>query len=277
MSAVQTALRKIKFEIPEAVLNLAFRDRKYFNEAFQPPIESRIRSAIIDGQVLPDCNLVGGTQLTIPLTGIVYQTINEYTRIYKVPKSETSGLSITSVLSVTWGVTGSTANSPFTMSQSMDIAGGVGCGSSPMLSAAQNVMAALSPLPNLWTANVFLISENTIAIRDYIPTDGPLWLRCMVSNDPELNNIHPKSQPYFAQLCVMAAKAYIYNNLDITLDEGAIHGGYELNRVRTTVDGYSDAIDNYNDFLNNDWRRIAFLNDPESKIRAIKRLGPPKL
>ena len=66
MNAIDTALRHIRFTIPNEILDLAFNNYADVTHRMIS-LDERIRNTIIIGKVWRDCNIVGGTQLVINL------------------------------------------------------------------------------------------------------------------------------------------------------------------------------------------------------------------
>ena len=56
------------------------------------------------------------------------------------------------------------------------------------------------------------------------------------------------------------------------MDKGRLEGGAELGRFREVIDSYSDAEEQYQDYLLNTWQKVAFMNDRESYERFTKMM-----
>ena len=90
-----------------------------------------------------------------------------------------------------------------------------------------------------------------------------------------LNNISPRSWEAFAKLCVLAVKAFIYNELLIEIDQAYLQGGQELGAFKNYVDGLSDANDMYLTHLKEVWMVTAVMNDVHAHTRIIKLMVNP--
>ena len=262
MNLIQKALDECRFNIPREVMELAFLQTGSYDRRIPISLDTRIREKVIDQRVIPDCNLVGGSQVLIPLQGIDPEYVDApFSAVYRIPKSLTQGRTITTALSVSYG-------DALTM-------GGQYVGPeqwNPMLDAGNQMLRASSPVPPVSTAQLELIGENTIFLRDTVSIPSILYLRCIVENAQEMNNIKPASYHAFCKLVVLGVKAFIYNELNIKLDLGQLQGGMNVGRIREVVDSYSDSNELYETHLSEVWRKTAFLNDPETHRRHTRMI-----
>ena len=267
MNPITYALNQVHFRIPDEVLKETFVSRQFNFQFRSTPatIDARIRDLVLNARVMVDCNLFGGVETTIPLIRASYEYIDPYQVIYTVPKTLTQGRSITRALSVSFG-DGAMAG----------ITNLVPSYGNNLLDAAQGLLQSHQPIPMVSTANCILVGENQVLIQDNFTLPPNIYLRCWLENDAMMSHIQPTSYPAFAELVVLAVKAYIYMNLQIPMDKGVIHAGADLGRFREVVDGYSDADEQYRDHLKKVWRKVAYLNDFQAHRRHIQRLlgGP---
>lgn len=266
MNPINIAISRVKFEIPREIINEAFAPRRYDparNERFRDNripvgVDSVIRREVIEGRVMIDINLCSGVETTIPLHEVPVERIDDWNLIYRIPKSMTSNRNITAVYSVSYFP-----------------GNGYGLGrmapnnSSLINEAAAGVFLAESAFATAGSANVMLIDDNTVLVTDGRIIPSRLWLRCMISHDSNLNNLPTRAMDTFAELVVVATKAYIYNNLNILMDEGQIKSGVSIGKYREVVDGYSDAQQLYKDMLKEKWRPVAAMSDHTRWRRII--------
>lgn len=261
MNLIQKSLAEVRFNIPREVLDYSFIDADHARSRLPVSTETRIREQVIDARVKPDCNIVGGLETTVDLSQVVPEYLDVYRAVFRIPKRLTQGRSISSVLSLTFGVGAVMANTTLGVQ-----------GQSPMLDAANSVLQSHLPVPIVSTAAISLIAENTVLVEDNMALPMNMFLRCIIDNDENLSNINPRSYLKFTNLVVLATKAHIFQNAIIRLDVGFIQGGQTIGRIREVIDGYADANEMYYDYLENTWRGVAFLNDTQAKRRHLRSL-----
>lgn len=261
MGAIQKSLDEVRYNIPREVLEQTFIANNQKFRGLPVSLDHRIREEVVNPRVLMDCNLVGGVEDNIPLGSLTGERVDQFHIIYRIPKTLTQGRTIISPLSLTFGQ-GYAFQHPTVGVQK----------SSAMQDAAYGLLQAHLPIPPVSTGYVTLIGENTVLVQDNMAIPVNCYLRCLLSNDPEMNNINPASWHAFSQLVVLATKAYIYNNLSIPMDQAFLHGGMALGRLREIVDNYADANEMYYTHLNEVWRKTAFQNDPIRHRRHLKSI-----
>lgn len=264
MNTIMKAVDSVKYRIPIQILNEVFIKKQTNWKNFTPvSLDERIINLVIKNRVLPDCNLVGGTELTISLDGYNVERYDAYTAVYVVPKSATQGRSIMSVLSVGYAST--------SMQGLIGGMGGIRQGSvTPTTMAGMAMMDSNSPIPLASSARVQLIAENTIMVKDVNPLLSNAYIRCVISDDENMSHIQKRSVPYFEKLVELAVKSYIYNTLAITMDSAFLQGGMDLGKFKEIVESYSDAEEMYQDYLKDTWSGVATMNDRESFTRILK-------
>lgn len=269
MGPIEKAIDEVRFEIPYEILNETFRvDRNVFGSfrGTQISLEARIREEIIMKRVLVDTNIIGGTEVLVPLAGLPQRYHDDMTFVVTIPKTYTEGKSISSVLSVSqapdgWMGTMYAEPQSGTMYENrMDAlfhgaSGGGGC---------------------LIDSRVRLIGDNVVYIKIVNETTGDLFLRCRVGFDEQLSTLPQAAWLDFAELTVLATKAHISRELSIRIDEGQLSGGMNVGRFKEYVDEYRDANQLYKEFLTETWGRVMALNDETRHSRAIQfQFGRP--
>jgi len=270
MDAIRKAISEVRFRIPKAILEKAFINRvASWRQTTQTNIDDQILNLVIKARVLIDCDLVGGIQAIIPLEGLYLDKPDLRTTVVHIPKDRTQGRSIVSVLNVSY----------ISQSQMGGFGNSINYGSmqtsgenTAVMGGALGMMNALDKIPVTSSAHAILISENTILVKDVISTPGNAFLKCILSNDDNLNNIQIRSYPAFCKLVEFAVKSYIYNTLVIEVDTAELQGGQALGIFKTVMEGYSDAEENYQDYLKNTWTAIAVMNDT-AQYRTLLKLS----
>lgn len=262
MNPIDKALSDLKFKIPKSVLKKAFMPKRVWGGGrSRTPIslDYRIREAVIEARVMEDCNLVGGTEVTVPLSQVQPEYLPDYKAIWKIPLALTQNRKISRVYSLVYGEGGAP------MMSSMYNNGG-----SAYDDAASGLLATHMPIPNVSNAEIQLIGENTILANQHVQPTPYLYLRCVVENDGELNNLPPTTIPRFSKLVEYATKSYIYYTLILDIDQGELSGGQELGRFTQTVEDYADAEEMYQEYFEEKWRKIAVMSDPQAWKRVLK-------
>ncbi len=270
MNVIQKAIDDIKFRIPRAILEKAFvGNYGNWRPNNRTSIDDLIMNNVLKARVLVDCNLIGGTQALIPLANLNQDKPNEYMTVVHIPKERTAGKSINSVLHVSFISPGAIAS--WAGANAIGTLGAFSSGeNTALMGGALGMMAAMDKIPMVSTSRCELIAENTILIRDSVSLQPNCYLRCVLSNDENLNNIQLRSYSYFCKLVEYAIKSYIYNTLVINMDRGELQGGVELGMFKEIVSQYADAEENYQDFLRNTWEVVAFMTDDSQYSRYIK-------
>jgi len=67
--------------------------------------------------------------------------------------------------------------------------------------------------------------------------------------EPNFSNLNQSAVLSFANLVVLATKAFIYNELIISLDEVSTMMGVEINTVKQIIESYAEADKEYDEML----------------------------
>ncbi|QVD49112.1 hypothetical protein LUCX_42 [Xanthomonas phage vB_XciM_LucasX] len=261
MGAIQKAIQEVKFDIPKEILQEVFVTREFGRTATPASLDAMIREKVITARVMEDCNLLGGTQVELPLVSVNPEMVDQYKLVYRIPMSLTQNRRISRVVALTIG------QSTMMNSSYMGVEG-----YSQIMEASQGMMQAQAGIPVVSTAYVRLIAENTILVTDYMSLPRNAFLRCYLENDDEFSQLNPQTYPHFQKLVLLAVKAYIYTNAVIPMGMGQLVGGMELGRFREIVDSYSDANQMYADYIREVWTKVLYMNDPRSKERSLRWL-----
>jgi hypothetical protein len=262
MMPISKALDEVKFRIPRPILETVFINRSLHWKQTPASVDEYIMNCVVRPRVLVDCNLVGGAEVFIPLEGISAEHPMDYISIYRIPKSLTGGRSIMSVLNISFtDPTRYTSQAAVAQLQNTAV-----------LNAAAAVMDSHSPLPMNSSAEVQLIGENVVMVRDTMILPANVFLRCVLANDEQLAHLQLRSYRPFARLVELAVKSYIYNEYIIRMDQGEIFAGMNLGKFKDIVESYADAEELYQTFLTEKWQKIAFMNDGETWRRHLRTM-----
>ena len=133
-------------------------------------------------------------------------------------------------------------------------------------------MNAMSSIPVTSTARVQLIGENVVMVRDTVLLPANIYLRCIIANDENMSHLQLKSYRDFANLGVLAVKAFIYNDYVIKMDLGELSGGQVIGRFKEIIDTYSESEELYQTYITEKWQKISFQQDHEQMGRFLKLL-----
>lgn len=262
MNAITRAISEIKHTIPPRVLDEVFIKRSQRWRDAPQNIDENIMAAVVRPRVLVDCNLVGGTEAMIPLQGIPSERLNEAETVLRFPKSATQNRSIMSVLNITFN----------RLNMGSGYMGMAQQNNSTLLQAGSAVMDVHASIPITSTANVQLIGENVVLVRDNIIITPNGYLRCMLGNDENLSHLQMRSYRPFSKLVELAVKAYIYNQYIVELDMGALMGGAAIGKIKDIIDGYADAEELYQTHLTTVMQKVLFMNDNIGYTRHLSHL-----
>lgn len=257
MNAVVNALREIKLAISPELLQIGFVEN-FGRTNHIVSLDERIKNSVIRPIVIKDCNLSGGVVVSIPVSQCAYSEMTRAEYIIEVPKSLTANRSINNILSL--------------VSNTSYITGLPMFNTSSALTQAQHMMDALAAVNIVQTSRLELIGDNVILVQDPSITIFNTTIRAEIEYDEMMSNLHPRYLNHFAELCVLATKRYIYNYLKVKLDQGYIYGGHELGKIADEVDSFSDAADQYKEYLRDTMRKILFMNHSDNMARYIQSM-----
>lgn len=261
MNAISKALQEIRFNIPFEVLHIAFITNEPYvasptNLIYS--LDERIRSSVINSRVIVDCNMIGGDPVIVYLSKCSVNEILPGEFIVQVPKVVTGGRSIVAPLSVVsnFGHV-NTATFGYT---------------SPLLSAANNMYNNLASDVPMQSSRLELIGDNVIMIKDPSIYLYNAALKCVLEYSPNMSSLHPRFILAFSKLCVLACKAYIYNTCLIKMDQAFLYGGHELNSATSVIEGYADAEQMYQEYIQTEFRKILYMNSGTNMSSYIRSM-----
>lgn len=268
LTPLDHAVNRIKLQIPKEILEKTFIQptRNRFKTYTSPiSLDSLIRQKVIREIVMVDCNLLGGSEVDVAVKSTWCQIIDSNNFVVRVPKTATQNRTITEVVNATY----------LPQSGYMMPYGTIQAVSDATLATNKLINNLRNPMIT-GTAKTEIIDENVILVigSGTIPTN--LFLRCMLEYDENMSTIRRSAYKVFAQLCTLACKSYIWANRIVMMDRAEINGGYDLGRLSTIIEGYEDAADQYLEFLDEKWKKVAIMSDPsrdDKRIALITRIG----
>ena len=263
LNPIDRAIFEIKFAIPREILTEVFKPLTFSWTPASVNLDEQILNKVIRPKVFVDANIVGGSEVIIPTHSLPRDASDEYTTIFHIPKNLTQGRSILAVLSISY--MDAATLSAYNRTAIYDP-----CSITSNGQAAEALFNSANTIIMPSTARVELVAENTVMVRDTARVQATGFLRCLLAYDASMSQIQIGSILDFTELAVLGTKAYIYNAYKVPLDEGKVKGGFELGSFREIVESYSDAREQYNEYLRTIWRKVAYMNDRESYERLIR-------
>lgn len=264
MSVINLAISEIRRTIPIEVLEACFGGRTFSRFQTVTSMDEAIRSAVID-RVMMYCNNVGGAQIPIPLSGCEMDTIDVWNSVVRIPKNLTNGRRIVQALNITLHYQNSLTSQHWSSYMQNN--------SHAQLDAAKMVMNSHMPAPGISSASLSIIGENLLLVHGHGWRTQSSAVTVILENEAEMNNLKPPIYQTFFQMVILACKSHIYNTLNVKLDQGALFGGFNLGKISSIIESYSDAEQMFQDFYKLTWRRAAIYNDPERRRIALRMIS----
>ena len=270
-SPIDYAIEQLFFRIPKEILALAFIGPYALNNPYvrdQVSIPHAIKDQVVYGRVFKDFNLLGGVVDQIPLYGLEPIQLDQYRRVFQIPKTLTDGRSIIQPLSLSFGSQGTYGYNLGVGMNQYSSHGEYGRGA--VTDGLMNVVSSHSPLPQVGTANLRLVGENTVLIYDVYPLAIDPWLLCRLGYTENLDGYNPNFWPFFAEMVFLATKAFIYNELVVRMDMGQLIGGQELGTIQQIVSEFADADRSYVELRDEKLGKKTYLADTARKQRHLR-------
>lgn len=269
MNAIQLAINELHARIPYQLLLAGYKPDFQYQQNALFNLDEAIRLTTINQRVLPIANILGGQHIVVSLAGLTPQASDYYTSVYEIPSDRLAGREILTPLQVSYLPVGYMQQSNFGYST-------MSGNNQSTVDAAAALWNNFANIPPVANSNVRLVAKNTVLISLQSPITQTFFLRCLVTNDPELNNIHVRSHLGFSKLVELAVKSYLYNKLVINIGETQLHGGQELGIFRDKLYEYSEAEQQFQEYLPI-WQRIGTMNDNVQHRRIMKMQLMPGL
>lgn len=266
MSAISYAINELFNVIDRHLLEQAY----VYGGGTQPvcpfaQLETLIVDRTVYGRVMQDINLLGGMQkyLCTAHGQIVHQ--DGWGTVFHYPDDRLHGHSIMTATAFFPGMTcmdGMSPNMPCSMSGYPFL--NMNFSSSASI---QHGMAGLAH--RLAKTNVHgpqaivtprVVAHNSIMLdHQRLPSTAGSFT-VILSHDEALNDLSPRTWPFFSQLVTTAVKAYIYQLMRSKIMRGALYQGQEYNIFTEIVMEFAQAEEEYKG-LRLAWAKVAFAND----------------
>lgn len=263
LNATDYAIGKIKLAIPKEILEKTFIEQvsRYKSVRSAVNVDTQIKRKVVREIVLTDCNLLGANEINIGILPSWCQVIDTNNFIVRVPKTHTQNRTITEVVSCTFlPQTGYLL--PYGSMQSIS---DQTVAQNKLLNNARDAVIS-------GTADCEVVGENVISVIGGGTIPSNMFLTVMVEHDDNLSSMRKQAYPYFAELCILACKSYIWANRIVDMDKAEIQGGYQLNRFTSIIEGYEDAYEQYVEYFNEKWKKVNFTADPARNNKYLKMI-----
>ena len=260
-------IRNLFFEIPPQIIDVGFRrlrDEKHLTN------DAIIMQTIIEDIVLAKCNLYAGKPKKLVLYNQYQKTIEDNTLIvamggncgiYQIPPTARENRPITAVYDIAY---------PTTMALYGTFPNEISAGRS-VANSIDEALSSFTGTPVNITPTPMLIDGDTGVISIMPPAALPVdWiLSCALGYDAQFSNISPNMVEPLKKMVEHATKYFIYNELIITINQGFLQGGLNLESIRTIIESYVDSNEKLDESLNK--FKSAALFSPEN-FRAMLSL-----
>lgn len=272
MNILIKILDEIKFTIPDIVLKNTFKDDINYGIRRAPfSIDHEIKTKVLGSRFFIDCNIVGGQEAIIDVSDLEADFIDMFSMVYTIPPERLNYKSIMSVLSVGFMPYPNSLN----LFSNTSITAVPNGGSNDIGNASSLVMDSHGSIPYVSTSRADLIGDNVVMIRNNQRISAAYQLRCIMTNEADLQNFNPRYALRIADGAILCVKSYIYNKLRIDIDRGFLSGGQELGYVKEYVESLADAETMYREFIKTVMMQISLMNNSVEHERFIKlQLGP---
>lgn len=256
-NALSYAIDRVERRIPSDLLHQTFISNLTYRTRVPVSVGSRILEQVIQKQVLPDINIIGGKTALIPLDRCIVKEQTPTFSVYHIPKELTGGLSITSALELHFGGAYGMIDAPLLGPGSM--AG----------DALQQQVDAMSGLHYTSEGRTSLVNDNTVMVEGAPNLGMTNFIRVILEYDSGLTGLKARSLYDFSKLVLLATQAYIYTNNVMAIDMGQMKSGVQLGTYKDLVDSFSDSHSEYDEYLTTHWAKVDKLNDDETRRRLI--------
>lgn len=268
-SDIDEYLLKLAFENPNANFN-----GNWYGMLNNTTVEQGIREKVIHRTVLPACQVGGGKTEYVDLTGARIRDLgNGYVEV-NVPDSLTGGRKIITVEEIYLGSMASAAGM-----LSMGVNENTMCGQGSLNDMMQGLVDSLSSnrtMPPTYS-NVHMTGNNSFVIVGMNSGTFSMTAKCLLEFDDGMTSIHPKAFDTFADLCLLATKAYIYRTCRRPTQEAVIRAGVPIESIRDDIDEYRDAWKDYREFFDTTWKKTMAYSDRQGMYNRIAMMTPTRM
>lgn len=256
------------FSIPPQILQEVFKD-EWMDREMPTSLNDKIYNRLIRPRVLQDINMFYGEQILIDLNRAEYLNIGDFARIYRFSPSHTGNREIISADCVGFVPYGMNSNYQAASSlTNMPIM------SNELMNYGSQVMSSVSSMPSVITTRCDIVGFNTVRVTDRQRFQSSYSLRAYVTNDNNLANIPAQAFPKLHKLCILALKAYIYNEYIVTMGDNFLRRGQELGVFKSIIERWENMEEEYLKFLEEEWAVQPYFSNDDQHHGFLQMLIP---
>lgn len=235
------------FDLPKRILQEVFKDDS-LDRMMPRSLEDKIFTAVIRPRVMRDIDMYYGEQILIDLHRSEFMAIGDMARIYRFSPSHTNNREIISAECVGFVPYGIHSNYQSATSMS-----NLPTRSNELMNYGSQVMSSVSSIPTVASTRTEVVSFNTVRVTDRSRFQTSYSLRAWVTNDNKLSNIPPQAYDKLLKLCLLAVKAYCYNEYIIAMGDNFLQRGQELGVFRDKILSWENAAEDYYVYKEEQW------------------------
>lgn len=235
------------FDIPRQILQEVFKDN-WLDRNMPSSLEDKMVYSLIRPRVLKDIEMFYGENINIDLNQVECTTIGDYARIYRIPPEHTNHREIISADLVSFMPYG--LDSTYRDNTTVNT---MATNNNELVHYASQVVSSVSTVPSVASSRVEVVGYNTLRVSDRQRFRASYYIKAFVANDSNLANLPAQSFHDLLQLCILATKAYCFNEMNVTMGETYLQRGQELGVFSETIRNWSSAAEDYYTMLKEEW------------------------
>ena len=260
---INYCLQRIKNEIPKEILNIAVvEDNSIFNNNIT--IDEKIITKAIKQYMLLDLSIISTFSKNIDISKCIITPYtnpnNQYEYIIEIPDALIDGMEVISASYIIYNM----------LLPQMGMMTG-----NAMDSAMGSLLQSHSSMNMMTTNRLDVIGRNMVLVN----TGNLNWtfmnsvMEVGLAPNDNMSHVKKSAIIYFGELAVLAAKAWLYNELYIQVDQGYIKGGHSIDAIKSKIDDYSSAENDYKE-KREGWEKISLMLDTAFYTKFIEMQLP---
>jgi hypothetical protein len=273
MNFTAVAIRRLRMEIPDEILEMAFNGNQGYSFAYtNRSVDSFIEKTLLKELFIEDISPYLGPTVPITIHPSWIAITADARTLIRVPLSITNNRRIVSALELYHGPADAPIASGYsTMTAPYGFSNGTNANSQVLASSAAVMNTQLGSIA-VGTNNLEIVDINAILYHGMNRIIAPASLLVKLELDPELRGITIQYHALIADVFTEFVKAKIWQKLIVKIDKSAINAGQSIGSISTIVDQYADAIKNYREMLTTLVVKLGSLANPRSKRNFARNM-----